>query len=333
VSSRKRGASKLRTGLLLAGVVASCEPVLRVGDLACPFSDGGRPGFDENGMFTGCNLAPSAGNGGTSAAGSGGTSAAPMAGGAGLGGASEDVAGGNGGADDQEGCSVGGGPEDMSDDAPLTAPWTTSFETGFCSYNYGGFCYSDAHSSYRIVTSPVRSGSFAAAFDMRPSSADGARQTRCVRQGVLPAEAYYGAWYYVPSDLTGAHTWNLFHFQGGPRGAFLRGLWDVTMTDDAGNGYVAFIFDTVRGRVYAQTAPKPIPRDRWFQLEFYLKRAADATGEVALYQDGEEVVRRTGIATDDTPYGEWYVGNYAAMLESLPATVSVYVDDVTVRLP
>lgn len=326
MSTRKRARSKLRKGLVLAAALASCEPMLNVGDLACPYSDGGRPGFDDNGMFVGCEVSPSAGNGGTNA-GSGGTSA-----GAGMGGASE-MPGGSGGADGTEECAEGGATGNASDDTLLTAPWKTGFEAGFCSYDDGGFCYSDADSSYRIVTSPVRTGKFAAAFDMRPSTTDGARQTRCVRQGVLPVEAYYGVWYYVPSDLTGSHAWNLFHFQGGPRGTLLRGLWDVSMTDDAGNGYNVFIYDTVHNRVYGQAAPKPIPRDRWFQLEFYLKRAADATGEVALYQDGEEVVRRTGIVTDETPYGEWYVGNYAGMLETTPSTVSVYVDDVTVRLP
>ena len=153
------------------------------------------------------------------------------------------------------------------------------------------------------------------------------------RTGVLPVEAYYGAWYYIPSDLSGAHDWNLFHFQGGKPGGLLHGLWDVSMTDSPGNGLSAFVFNAIQNGHYGQADPKPIPRDRWFQLEFYLKRATDATGEVALYQDGEEVIRRTGLVTDDTPYGQWYVGNYAGAFDNSSAIVSVYVDDVTVRLP
>jgi len=149
----------------------------------------------------------------------------------------------------------------------------------------------------------------------------------------MPLEAYYGAWYYIPSSLVGANDWNLFHFQGGNRGTPLHGLWDVSMDDSAGNGLEAFIYDAIHDGHYGQTAPKPIPRDRWVHFEFYWKRATDTTGEVALFQDGEEVVRRSGIVTDNSPFGEWYVGNYTATLNDTGATVSLYVDDVTVRLP
>jgi hypothetical protein len=304
----------------LAGLLASCEPVLTVGDVVCPPSEGGVPTFDANGAFKGCQV--------PSVTGGGGTSESP-----GAGGASGEMSEGGHGADNGEVCPEGGATGDVNGSTPLTAPWATSFEAGFCRYDDGGFCYSDANSSYRIVTSPVRTGGFAAAFEMSPSTDGGARQTRCVRQGVLPVEAYYGAWYYVPSELAGAHAWNLFHFQGGQAGKFLHGLWDVSVNDEAGNGYAAFIYDTVHDGHYGQVTPKPIPRDRWFQLELYLKRAADTTGEVALYQDGEELVRRTGIVTDDTPFGEWYVGNYTTALEPTASAVTVYVDDVTVRLP
>jgi len=52
-----------------------------------------------------------------------------------------------------------------------------------------------------------------------------------------------------------------------------------------------------------------------------------------LYQDGEEVVRRTGIITDDSGYGQWYVGNYTLTLENVSSAATMYVDDVTIRLP
>ena len=312
-----RWQSKLRKGLALAAVLASCEPPLVVGDLVCPPSAGGAPGIDANGVFRGCEI-PS------NAAGRAGTSA-------GMAGASGEMSGGG----DSEVCPEGGANGNVNGGVagPLAVPWKTSFEAGFCIYDDGGFCYSDPDSSSRIVTSPVHSGMFAAAFEMNPSPSGGKRQTRCVREGVLPLEAYYGAWYYVPSGLAGSHDWNLFHFQGGQPRTLLHGLWDVSMNDSAGNGYAVFIYNTVQDAHYGQVDPKPIPTDRWFQLEFYLKRAADATGEVALYQDGEEVVRRTGIITDETPFGEWYVGNYAGALENTGSIVTVYVDDVTVRLP
>jgi hypothetical protein len=320
VPTPARNDRKRRKGFVLAVVLASCEPRLVVGRFTCPPSSGGAPAIDADGMFKGCDVPRSE----AGEAGEAGMST-------GLSGAGGEMTGGaSGGEGGLEVCPEGGA---TANDGRFVAPWQTSFDAGFCNYENGGFCYADSDSSYRLVTSPVHSGMFAAAFEMGPTSNGGQRQTRCVREGVLPAEAYYGAWYYVPSSLSGSHDWNLFHFAGGRPGTLLHGLWDVSMEDDAGNGYALFIYDAIHDDHYGQADPKPIPRDRWFHLEFYLKRAADATGEVILYQEGEEVVRRGGIVTDDTPYGQWYVGNYAATLENIPSTVSVYVDDVTVRLP
>lgn len=233
--------------------------------------------------------------------------------------------------------SDGGAPTRTANGAfnegPLPAPWETSFDDGFCGYKYrAGFCYTDPNSTYRLVTAPVHTGLFAAAFDIHPSDRGGERQTRCVREGVFPSEAYYGAWYYVPSDLSAAHDWNLFHFQGGVPGGRLDGLWDVSMDDDAG-ALTAFVLNLSGNQRHEPPDPKPIPLDRWFHLEFYLKSAPDTTGEVALYQDGEELLRVTGVITNDTPFTQWYVGNFAGTIVPNSPTFSLYVDDVSVRLP
>ena len=73
----------------------------------------------------------------------------------------------------------------------------------------------------------------------------------------------------------------------------------------------------------------PIPIGEWFHLELYLKRATDATGEIALYQDGELLIEATDLITDDSSFGQWYVGNYAD--GRTPADSTLYVDDVTIR--
>lgn len=218
-------------------------------------------------------------------------------------------------------------------EGPLPAPWQTSFDDGFCSYQYqAGFCYADASSSYRLVTSPAHTGPFAAAFDLEGGDGMGARQTRCVREGVLPDEAYYGAWYYVPSELSGARDWNLFHFQGGEPGQRLGGLWDVSLAERDGS-LGASVLDLRTNDRHDPAPARPIPLDRWFQLEFYLRSAPDTTGVVALYQDGEELVRVADVITNDTPFSQWYVGNYAGTIAANSPTSTVYVDDVTVRLP
>jgi hypothetical protein len=218
-------------------------------------------------------------------------------------------------------------------EGPLPVPWQTSFEDGFCGYQYrAGFCYAEPGSSFRLVTSPVHSGPFAAAFEFHASDTGGTRQARCVREGVLADEAYYGAWYYVPSGIAAARDFNLLHFQGGTAGERLHGLWDVSIDDRHGE-LAPYMFDLLHGRRYEPTDPQPIPLDRWFQLELYLKRAADSTGEVALFQDGVEVTRATNVITDDAPFSQWYVGSFAQDVAPTLSPLSLYVDDVTIRVP
>jgi hypothetical protein len=215
----------------------------------------------------------------------------------------------------------------------LPAPWQTQFDSGFCDFEDGaGFCYKDGPASYRLVTSPVHSPPFAAAFDIVTEEDGPDPQTRCVREGGLPAEAYYGAWYFIPSGTSNPDNWNLFHFVGGVPGTRLDALWDVSLSVTADGKLAAYILDSKQARAYRQTSVVAMPTERWVHLEFYLKRAADRTGQVALYQDDVELIRVTDVVTDDSgdDFGQWYVGNLALALN--PPSTSVYVDDVTVRL-
>jgi hypothetical protein len=210
-------------------------------------------------------------------------------------------------------------------------PWTTGFETtGFCDFaRAGGFCYSKPDASYTIVDAPAHDGRSAAAFSVTTDPARSGSQARCFREGALPGEAVYGAWFYVPSLAENAGNWNLMHFQGGAPNA-LHGLWDVSLDNaDDGNLFL-YLFDFLGAgirRAPAGAVP-PVPIASWFHVELRLRRAADATGEVALYQDGLLVLELTSLRTDDTDFGQWYVGNLASGLNPLDSTV--YIDDVTI---
>ena len=219
---------------------------------------------------------------------------------------------------------------------PITLPWTTGFENQLdCDYReVAGSCYGFPPGLYRVVNSPVHTGQFAAEFTVVTGTDAGATpQCRCMRTGVFPTEAYYGAWYYIQESATNSGLWNLFHIQGGDD---LHLLWDVSLVNgstDAGST------GPLNLRVYskqflppnARTDGPPVPIGSWFHIEFYWKRAKDKTGEVALYQDGIRVVDLANISTDDTGtgQGQWYVGNLADALQ--PPRSTVYVDDITIR--
>ncbi len=213
---------------------------------------------------------------------------------------------------------------------PVGVPWSTGFENRFCDYTQvAGFCYGDPMATYVTVTSPVHSGHYAAAFTVR-SGDPTAHQARCVRQGVLPAAAYYGAWYFVPALAMSSGNWNLVHFQGGDANSPVQhGLWDISLVNGPDGSLQAVVFDFLNGMTRRPANPTPIPIGSWFHLELYLERAADATGEVALYQDGQLLLDAKGIVTDDSSWGQWYVGNLATGL--MPADSTLYVDDVTIR--
>jgi hypothetical protein len=210
-------------------------------------------------------------------------------------------------------------------------PWSTGFESGFCGYaRPAGFFYLRGTATYEIVTSPVHSGHFAAAYTTNSDPNALGTQARCVRQGTFPASAYYGAWFYIPSTRIESGIWNLMHISGNdsPSGP-ARGLWDVSLAQlDDGQLRVTVWNFIAQSSPNLSLAPA-VPIDTWFHLEFYLKRASDATGEVALYQDDQMVLQLTGLVTDDSSWGQWYVGSYATGLS--PAKTTMYVDDVSLN--
>ncbi len=208
---------------------------------------------------------------------------------------------------------------------PISIPWSTGFEHGFCDYALaGGFCTQPVQ--YNIVSAPTKSGHSAAAFTVDGEDG-GAQQSRCVRQGVLPAEAYYGAWYYIPVAANNAALWNLFHIQGDDP-ANSKGIVDVSLASAPNGALNLVLFLFLHGP--AKNASVVVPIGSWFHIELYLKRANDSTGAVILYQDGVRVLDITAMSTDPaaTSSGQWYVGNLADGLT--PPESTIYVDDVTI---
>jgi len=229
------------------------------------------------------------------------------------------------------GASVGAIDEDDAGTNPffkgaIAQSWSAGFEAGFCDYDrLRGFCYAVGSASYRVVDAPLHSGLRAAAFSVTGTSG----QARCVREGTLPDDAYYGAWFYIASAPTSVGNWNLMHFQGGDGTAdSLPNLWDVSLETSTDGVTLAVRADSRLGN-QLPTPTSTMPLGQWVHLEFRMRRAADATGAVALLQDGVTILAADGIVTDDTKYGQWYVGNLATQLS--PPESTVYVDDVSIR--
>jgi hypothetical protein len=228
----------------------------------------------------------------------------------------------------------GGAGVDVGDAgfAPLVVPWSTGFENGLADWTQPasqGLCYFSGGATIAIVTSPVHSGTHAASFTVNSSlgNATVESQARCLRQGVFPQAAYYGAWYYVPAEAINKGNWNLLHFRGGfVPGGVTHGLWDVSLINDVDGAVDTSVFDFLRVReIEAGTA---IPIATWFHLEVFLRRSDAGTGEFTLYRDGQVILQLTGLSTDDSLIQSWHVGNLGTALS--PPLSTVYVDDVSI---
>jgi hypothetical protein len=213
-------------------------------------------------------------------------------------------------------------------DEPVKTGWSTGFEREFCDYaRLHGFCYADPGASFSIVASPTHSGKSAAAFRVT-GDAQGGHQARCVRQGRLPTAAYYSAWYFVPSRAVNTGNWNIFHFDS-PDSSGQHPLWDVSIFSAPNGDLSLYVLDFLGGGTHGKDETPLIPIGEWFQVEVFLRRAADATGAFALYQNRQRILQLSGVITDDTDWGQWYVGNLADKL--MPADSTIYVDDVAIR--
>ena len=314
-------------GLALALLASACKSELVVGIWSKPSDTGGGAGTAGSGTAGGLG---GGGNGGAAMAGVAGAgfsgSGGSEAGSAGDGSAGEGGSGAGGEAGGGGGCDPNAVPMGPVTD-PITVPWQTGFENGVCDYvEANGYCYVNGDASYEVVTTRAHLGNSSLAVSV--NAADGAAQSRCVRQGTFPPDAYYGAWFFVPEAATDARLWNLFLFQGRNDGEDFERLWDVSLgnTDTGGQGL--FVFDHRGGEVLMGPANIEIPIGTWFHVELRLLRAADDSGLVALYQD-DELLLETRRPTDDTMRGQWYVGNLAD--GRLPPDSTVYVDDVSIR--
>jgi len=223
-----------------------------------------------------------------------------------------------------------GAPNSAGEDA-VGVPWSTGFEDGLCGYYaYRGYCYARHGATFQVVRSPVHSGKFAAAFSVTGDTTTIERsQARCVRQGVMPKSASYSAWYYIPSLAVSDGNWNLFHFLGGVSEGDSHPLWDVSLANSPDGALQLSVFNFLKSTHPPISGVPAIPIGSWFQLTVKILRSAQANGAVTVYQDGVEALHLSNLVTDDTEWGQWYVGNYAKTL--VPAMSTVYVDDVTIR--
>ncbi len=223
-------------------------------------------------------------------------------------------------------------------DGSASLLWKATFETGNLSEwsgdgQGGPHLENDRDAGVAAATSAqAHGGSLSGVVGIQPTTGTAVSINYLFRDQPSPAQAYYSAWFYVQSPLvlaTGQYL-SLVHFRGnGPQG--VEGLWDVNLYP-VGDGTVAAQLYDYRASDDLQQFPLTrFPLDRWVQLEVFFSKAVDATGRVTVWQDGAQILDRSGVPTVQVMNSlEWDVGGASAGLQS--GSALVYLDDAAISV-
>jgi hypothetical protein len=201
--------------------------------------------------------------------------------------------------------------------------WTGDGEGGIYSQNIG--------IKPSVISAMAHGGHYAGLVAIAPT-ASMVSTTYLFRNQPSPAAGYYSAWFYVPSSITVGSWLSLTHFSGSQtgNGKNLFAIWDVNLYTLPGGGLAAQLYDYVHQVNLQQTNPIPVPLDAWVQIEIFLSKAADPSGEVAVWQDGTPILQRSGVATAPNDWVQWDLGGASDNL--LPSPADVYLDDAAISL-
>lgn len=150
------------------------------------------------------------------------------------------------------------------------------------------------------------------------------------RQQPSPREAYYGAWFYLPADVSVGRWVSLVHFRGSETGdgRSLDGTWDVNVYRNLAGQVVAHVYNFETETVTEQSFPPvPFPLGSWVHLEVLLRKATNSDGAFWVWQDGRLIVQIDGVPTVANDWAEWDIGGGAD-----DTAGTVYVDDATISL-
>jgi hypothetical protein len=229
-------------------------------------------------------------------------------------------------------------PQAKQNSVNSTIIWKASHETGDISewQQHGGFIHQGQSAYFSIVSPFARSGKYAVALtiDTEGASNSGSFAAYLFFWDQLPGDAYYySAWYYIPAGTQPQLWWNIFQWKSTYNGN----------TDDSVPMYIIDILEQPNGQLALHLVYRPdinekidyrqnkktVPTDQWFHIEAYYRKAVDQTGQVIVWQDGEELINLSDVQTtmkDNTVY--WSVNHYTDFI--LPNPSTIFIDDAVI---
>jgi hypothetical protein len=190
----------------------------------------------------------------------------------------------------------------------------------------GGGNYTLTTGSIAPSSEHARSGTHSAKLTASAAGADsGAGLWRSLPTS---GEAYYSAWFFIPSPVTTETYWTIEQFRSRPLDdpTPVSGI-NVNLRSRADGSLVVYVLQNESQYLAAPLADPPpvVPVDRWFQIEVLVRFARDASGRLALWLDGRPVYDFGNRSTAGGEQLFWAVCNVTRITS--PAPLSVFVDD------
>ena len=203
---------------------------------------------------------------------------------------------------------------------------------------------------YRIASTQVHTGrySLATSIDTRIGTAGSRWARRYIDDDtpLLPDEAYYSVWFYLPGPFS-SQWWNFMQWKRSyvrPGSSSSDPVASVNFEERSGSDALYFSLNYKVGNDggyktpgWGNVAHSPIdiPLRKWVHLECKYRWSIVPNGEITCWQDGEQIWSLTGIKTefdyigDDFPR-QFSVNAYAN--EVAPSPYTLYLDDAAISL-
>jgi hypothetical protein len=216
--------------------------------------------------------------------------------------------------------------------AAATILWSGNHESGTMSDWYENDCGGEFNSGNGVSSASsdvAHSGKYSAKMTIDATGSDtGVRLFRWCESRASDPALYYSTWYYFPTNVqvTGGW-WNIFQFKSKYAGGN-DPYWIVNVGNRSNGEMYLYLYDWVHQKSYDQ-AIASLPVGKWVHLNVFLKRAADNTGQISVWQDGIKIFDIPNVPTVDANAElQWSIDNYANELS--PSNVTIYTDDATI---
>lgn len=230
--------------------------------------------------------------------------------------------------------------------------WSADMETGDISQwdHNAPWRSGPGLTDYRLASTQVHTGrnSLATSIDTRIGTAGIRWARRYIDDDtpLLPDEAYYSVWFYLPGPFS-SQWWNFMQWKRSyqrPGGASSDPVASVNFEERSGSDALYFSLNykvgndggyKTPGWGTAASSPIDVPLRQWVHLECKYRWSIARTGEITCWQDGEQIWSLTGIKTEFDYIGDAFPRQFsinAYANDVTPSPYTLYLDDAAISL-